>query len=202
MTQQRLSDFIRGNIEAILQTWEDFARTVEPPALTMDDQELRDHAHQMLMEFADDLDRPQSDRQRVAKSHGLAEREVEDTAAETHAEARLLSGYTVVQLVSEYRALRASVLSLWGNDTQGDQSTDMGDMTRFNEAVDQALAESVARYEKLSSSRRICSWRSWATICVIRSVLWSAGQTSSCGPATSRPGMWKWQRGCSTAPSA
>lgn len=134
-------------MESILQAWENFARTIEPPALTMDDTELRDHAHQMLSTFADDLDTSQTAQQRDAKSEGRARREVADTAAEVHAEARLLSGYTVVQLVSEYRALRASVLTLWAAERHLDQESDMNDMIRFNEAIDQALAESVARYE-------------------------------------------------------
>lgn len=154
MTAPRLSDFIRDNIEPILQAWENFARTVEPPALTMDDEELRDHAHLMLIAFAADLDTPQSERQRVIKSEGMAERDGQDTAAETHAEARLLAGYTVVQLVSEYRALRSSVLSLWSKEATDDSTAAMHDMTRFNEAVDQALAESVARYEHLVTQSR------------------------------------------------
>lgn len=153
MAHVRLADFIRNNIEAILQAWEDFARTVEPPALTMDDVALRDHARQMLLAVAEDLDQPQTEEQRVAKSRGLGEREREnghqDTASETHAEARLLSGYTIVQLVSEYRALRSSVLALWDACSKEDRDTDTADMTRFNEAIDQALAESVARYESL-----------------------------------------------------
>jgi signal transduction histidine kinase len=147
MTQHRLSGFIRDNMEPILQAWEDFARTIEPPALTMDDTELRDHARQMLHAFAADLATPQSEHQRVAKSKGLGKRGHDDTAAETHAEARLLSGYTVVQLVSEYRALRSSVLTLWAADVGETQATDMVDVMRFNEAVDQAVAQSVARYE-------------------------------------------------------
>jgi len=149
MAHLRLADFIRTNIEAILQAWEDFARTVEPPALTMDDVALRDHARQMLLAVADDLDQPQSEGERVAKSQGLGDRDHEDTASEIHAEARLLSGYTIVQLVSEYRALRSSVLALWDAFTKEERATDSGDMTRFNEAIDQALAESVARYEYL-----------------------------------------------------
>lgn len=147
MTEYRLGGFIRDNMEPILQAWEDFARTIEPPALTMDDTELRDHARQMLLAFADDLETPQSDSESANKAKGLGRRGHDDTAAETHAEARLLSGYTVVQLVSEYRALRASVLTLWVAAIGGAGSTHMADVTRFNEAVDQALAESVARYE-------------------------------------------------------
>lgn len=149
MKKQRLDVFIRDNLEPILQAWEDFARTIEPPALTMDDSELRDHARQMLLAFAADLATPQSEHERAEKSKGLGKREHGDTAAETHAEARLLSGYTVVQLVSEYRALRSSVLTLWAADAHAHPITDMADVTRFNEAVDQALAESVARYESL-----------------------------------------------------
>jgi signal transduction histidine kinase len=149
MTQYRLDSFIRDNMEQILQAWEDFARTIEPPALTMDDTELRDHARLMLLAFADDLGNPQSDRERAAKSKGLGQRGDDDTAAETHAEARLLSGYTVVQLVSEYRALRSSVLTLWAAGIGPGRTPHMADVTRFNEAVDQALAESVARYEHM-----------------------------------------------------
>lgn len=149
MRQQRLADFIRGNIEAILQAWEDFARTIEPPALTMDDEGLRDHAHDMLLGFARDLDTDQSDKERAAKSMGQGERTHRDTAAEIHAEARLLSGYTAVQLVSEYRALRASVLALWSQAHRNNPEHDLEDMMRFNEAIDQALAESVARYQDM-----------------------------------------------------
>jgi signal transduction histidine kinase len=145
----RLSDFILTNMETILQAWEDFARTIEPPALTMDDQELRDHARQMLTTIAADLKTSQSEQEQSEKSLGLGERDHRDSAAETHAEARLLSGYTVVQLVSEYRAMRCSVLALWTAETNADRASEMEDVTRFNEAVDQALAESVARYEKM-----------------------------------------------------
>jgi signal transduction histidine kinase len=145
----RLSDFIRDNMEAVLQAWEDFACTIEPPALTMGSVELRDHAQLMLTAIADDLDSPQTLLEQMEKSRGNAPRCHQDTAAETHAEARLLSGYSVEQLVSEYRALRSSVLHLWTSQSRTGQITDMEDMTRFNEAIDQALAESVARYAHL-----------------------------------------------------
>lgn len=154
MTKRRLAEFILSDIETILQAWEDFARSIEPPALTMDDAELRDHARQMLLAFASDLSTAQSEQESAAKSKGMGERSKKDTAAETHAEARLRSGFTVVQLVSEYRALRSSVLSLWSVQKGVPESTDIADMTRFNEAVDQALAESVARYELLVKQSR------------------------------------------------
>jgi signal transduction histidine kinase len=148
-TTTRLSDFILENMESILQAWEDFARSIEPPALTMDDIELRDHAKLMLTAIAVDLKTPQTLLEQSEKSKGRAPRGDHDTAAEIHAEARLLSGYSVEQLVSEYRALRSSVLHQWTSQTTTRQTTDMEDVTRFNEAIDQALAESVARYAHL-----------------------------------------------------
>lgn len=149
MPHVRLGMFIQENSEPILQAWEDFARTIEPPAFTMDDTELRDHARQMLQVIAKDLSLPQTNHERAQKSKGMAEPEHHDTAAEAHAEARLLSGYTVVQLVSEYRALRSSVLTLWAARSDQVSNTDLEDVTRFNEAIDQSLAESVARYEQM-----------------------------------------------------
>ncbi|TCS38030.1 signal transduction histidine kinase [Paucimonas lemoignei] len=145
----RLSDFILNNLEPILQAWEDFARTIEPPALTMDDTALRNHAIHMLKEIAGDLERPQNAYEQSEKSKGKAPRAKRDSAAETHAASRLLSGYTIEQLVSEYRALRASVLQQWAASSRLALPTDSADMMRFNEAIDQALAESVARYAKL-----------------------------------------------------
>jgi signal transduction histidine kinase len=145
----RLADFILEQMEPILQAWEDFAKTIEPPALTMDRKALRDHASHMLKAIAIDIGTPQTAFEQAEKSKARGPQESEDTAAETHAEARVLSGYTIEQLVSEYRALRASVLRLWAEKTKAGLATDPEDITRFNEGIDQALAESVARYSKM-----------------------------------------------------
>lgn len=152
----RLSEFIRTHMESILQAWEKFARTIEPPALTMNTKDLRDHASHMLTAIANDLDRGQSLREEIAKSEGRANHGVDDTAAETHGVARLLSGYSIQQLASEYRALRSSVLRLWAAQTRQGLKTDPEDITRFNEAIDQSLAESIDSYsEALDQSRNL-----------------------------------------------
>lgn len=145
-----LSHFILDHLEPILQAWEDFAKTIEPPAFTMDSEELRDHASLILKAIAEDLRRPQTPLEQAEKSKGRGPRGTEDTAAETHAVARLESGYTIEQLVSEYRALRASVLHLLSEVEKTGLSTEMADVTRFNEGIDQALAESVARFAKIT----------------------------------------------------
>ena len=65
-----------------------------------------------------------------------------DTAAQTHALLRARSGFDIKQLVAEYRALRASVLRLWIDDCVPG-APHVEDMVRFNEAIDQALTESI-----------------------------------------------------------
>ena len=146
-----LSHFILDKVEPILQAWEDFARTIEPPAFTMSDKDLRDHASSMLKAIAEDLRRPQTRLEQSEKSKGLGPRGAEDTAAEAHAVARLKSGYTIEQLVSEYRALRASVLHLLSEFSKTGVSVSLDDITRFNEGIDQALAESVARFARIAN---------------------------------------------------
>ncbi len=151
MTTMRLGAFITANMESILVEWEAFAGTIEPPALTMDSKALRNHARQMLEEIVLDLGNLQSDEAQRQKSFGTGRLLKGESSAETHAAARLFSGYTVEQLISEYRALRASVLKLWAQGAVAGLETDPNDVMRFNEAVDQAVAESVAKYTQMVS---------------------------------------------------
>jgi signal transduction histidine kinase len=145
----RLSKFILTNMEAILQEWEDFAKTIHATIHRMTAKELRDHAEAMLKAVAADLDTDQARQEGIDKSQGLAPAVPEDTAAEIHAVDRLASGFTIEQLTSEYRALRASVLRLWQDDIKNITAGEIKDMVRFNEAIDQSLAESVARYSAM-----------------------------------------------------
>jgi signal transduction histidine kinase len=145
----RLSQFIRHSLEPILQEWDDFARSIQPAHRAMDVAELRDHAEEMLREIAEDLERPRSEAQRIENSKGRAPQRDGDSPAEIHATHRLMSGFTIDQLVAEYRALRTSVLHLWSKRSKTATWFEVEDITRFNEAVDQALSESVARYSKM-----------------------------------------------------
>jgi signal transduction histidine kinase len=143
----RLSMFIRGNIEPILAEWEAFARTL-PRGETMDITALRDHAGDMLRVIADDLDRPQTAQEQADKALGESDAEAGQvaTAAQQHGAGRAESGFTVGQMVAEFRALRASVMRLWSKEYDETAATDLRDMIRFNEAIDQAIAESITRY--------------------------------------------------------
>ena len=142
----RLAQFILANLETILGEWEAFAATLLPGA-GMSRLALRDHARQILEAVAADLDTPQTPLEQSEKSKGHAVQMpgAAETAAQTHAVLRAGSGFDINDLVAEYRALRASVLRLWLHDRTV-QSRDLEDVVRFNEAIDQAIAESVGHY--------------------------------------------------------
>lgn len=112
----------------------------------MSKRELRDHAAQLLQSIAADLKTTQTDREQTLKSKGLGPHSAGESAAEIHAQDRLESGFSMEQMISEYRALRASVLSLWSHEIKSGIAFEIEDTTRFNESIDQMLAESVARY--------------------------------------------------------
>lgn len=137
-------------MEAILQEWEDFARALTRESENvMDTAELRDHAEDVLRTIAADLVIPEAKQESIDKSHGLLPRTDEYTAAERHAADRLTAGFTIEQLVAEYRSLRASVLRLWGRQTTVSCPAELNDIVRFNEAIDQALTESVTRFSSM-----------------------------------------------------
>ena len=144
----RLADFILTSREPILAEWEAFARTCVPASGGMDITALRDHADEMLTVIAADLATPQGRLAQAEKSKGRAPAEEPrlTTAAEEHGAGRAESGFTVGQMVAEYRALRASVVRLWTHAQGPLAAAEVEDLTRFNEAIDQALAESVTRY--------------------------------------------------------
>jgi signal transduction histidine kinase len=154
----RLADFITTNCEPILAEWVAFAATCGPAGRTMDLDGLRDHAQAMLNSIVADLRTPQTDAEQAEKSKGNAKPDDggADTAAEVHGAGRAESGFTIGEMVSEYRALRASVIRLWTKANGSLTGADLDDLMRFNEAIDQALAESIMRYtEDLDQSKEM-----------------------------------------------
>lgn len=143
-----LSEFITAQQEAILAECEAFAQTLLPAAAKMDREALRDHAAQVLAAIALDMKQPQTRRQARDKSRGrgaLAEGD-EPTAASTHGGLRATAGFDVNQAAAEYRALRASVIRLWLESGPRLGREEVFELVRFNEAMDQALAESILNF--------------------------------------------------------
>ena len=125
-----------------------------PAADYMSPLALRNHITDILDFVAEDIESPQTKSEQKSKSLGKKPKESKDSAAETHAALREAGGFSLDQMVSEFRALRASVTHLWKARATEATNIDIADLTRFNEAVDQVLSESVAYYsKKLDHSR-------------------------------------------------
>jgi signal transduction histidine kinase len=134
--------------------WEAFARTMIPPAETMSVVELRDHAHEILLVIAEEMETVQSEFDREAKSKGLAPRAPKPTFAAEHGGLRQRVGFDLPQLGAEYRALRATVLRLWMETVDGVDAAMLEEVIRFNESIDQSLAEAMLTYsERVANSR-------------------------------------------------
>ena len=151
-----LSDFIAANTELIVDECEAFARTLGPAAEDMDREALRDHIDQILVAVAADMQAPQTEAERTEKSRGEAPADAEalDPAAETHGALRAASGFDVTQTAAEYRALRASVIRLWLGTSPMLGPAQVEELTRFNEAMDQALAETLQQFAAAEAASR------------------------------------------------
>jgi signal transduction histidine kinase len=150
----RLSAFIAANMEPVLSEWEDFARSTIPATETMTTLAIRDHAREILLTIVADMESAQTEAQRHDKSEGRAPDSPTTTSADKHGSLRQLVGFDLNELAAEFRALRATVLRLWAAKARSAGPEELEEVTRFNEGIDQALAESIASYsEHVATSR-------------------------------------------------
>ena len=169
-----LSAFISSNLDAIVDEWEVFAKTLLPVAGTMSSLALRDHCREILLATAADMQTLETESERATKAQGNAPQDAQaDAAATAHGTLRHLSGFDLVQLVAEFRALRASVLALWSRRNSASlavepeaeaevrvkvkvstHDSEVEQIMRFNEAIDQALAASVESYSMAVTTSR------------------------------------------------
>ncbi|HEU4845859.1 MAG TPA: HAMP domain-containing sensor histidine kinase [Burkholderiaceae bacterium] len=150
-----LAAFIRADMTEILAEWTAFAKKTAPAGQEMSDLALTDHAKAILGAIANDIETRQSKQQQYEKSQGdevnFGERE---SAAAVHGRLRQASNFSLLQLSSEFRALRATVLRLWLPRVHQLSETTIQEMIRFNEAIDQALAESIVTFSARSDRTR------------------------------------------------
>ena len=150
----RLADFIQENTQRILDDAVEFAITQAPEGAQLNHKRLRNDIPLILREIVADLRTAQSPEQQHAKAQGRAPLPAgPESAATKHGRSRADDGFGVNQMIAEYRALRASVLRLWASD-EALVTAAIEDMIRFNEAIDQAVAESLVEF-----SLTVESWR-------------------------------------------
>lgn len=152
--KMHLADFIDRNTDAILEDAILFAKKQAPAGVTLSRKDLQDHLPQILKAIVADLRTPQSVKEQRKKSQGRAPQSTDpESAATYHGRTRAIAGFGVNQMVAEYRALRASVLRHWAAD-RALVTASVDSLVRFNEAIDQAVAESLAEF-----SDEVESWR-------------------------------------------
>jgi len=149
------SAFIKDNLDEIVADWEAFARKL-PAGRSMSALALRDHSREILLAIARDMEVRHSDQERADQSQDIVATDAStSTAAAEHGALRQMAGFDLVELFAEFRAMRASVMAFWlrfhGAETEA-LPTD--EITRFNEGMDKALAESVQRYSSEVAASR------------------------------------------------
>jgi signal transduction histidine kinase len=144
----RLAEFIRENTDHILSEWEMFAASL-PAGASMDISGLRDHAAGMLESIAGELERPKPPQEQAQEAKGKTDTgDDASAAAQSHGAARAERGFTVGEMVAEFRALRATVIRLWTEKQRDISRANLDEMAKFHEAIDQAIAESITRYTR------------------------------------------------------
>lgn len=141
----QIAEFLESARDEILGESIAYAKTI----LRLKDEDeatIRDHLPLVLEAISRDLRTTQTRTESIDKSHGLSGANAGPaTPAETHGVLRARSGLTIEQVFAEYRSLRSCVLRLWADNAHHGPDA-LRDVGRFNEAIDQALAESVSTY--------------------------------------------------------
>ncbi|MDB5729913.1 MAG: putative two-component sensor histidine kinase [Noviherbaspirillum sp.] len=128
----KLAPFIIANLDQIIIERDVLAAQTHAPERNMTSQALREHAREILLA--------------VAKDIGSGNEAGQETTAAVCGALRRLGVFDLPQLAAEHRALKMSVLKPWMAHVTQAGAQELADMMRFNEALDQALAESMRMY--------------------------------------------------------
>ena len=140
----KLSKFIIFHQAEILLEWDRFAREAAPSGSDMSKVALRDHAKEILIGIAKDMELNQIEEKNIVKSRGGQFTHGNlGGAAKLHGRARLQGGFQLKEVAAEFRALRASVMHLWLPFMTVTAQVFFDEVIRFNEAIDDALSESI-----------------------------------------------------------
>ncbi|MCY2687544.1 sensor histidine kinase [Salinimicrobium sp. TH3] len=145
----KFTNFIKNNKEDISKEWVKYARENIDGINKLELKEVQDHIGQMLDRIVESMETLETDVQQEEKSKGRKNmRSGESKAAHQHGEQRADVGFNIMELSSEFRALRASILRLWeAHSRTKKMETDFQDMIRFNEAIDELWMISLERFD-------------------------------------------------------
>lgn len=146
----KLIEFIKSHKKEISEEWVKYARENIKGIKKLQLEEVQDHIQEMLDRIVESMEVSETDNQQEKKSKGNTKvLSRESNAANQHGEQRADVGFDIMDLSSEFRALRASVLRLWEeNSKEKKVEADFQDMIRFNEAIDELWMISIERFNK------------------------------------------------------
>lgn len=150
--------FIKQQVEPIVDEWVAFADTRLRASHKFTREELADHAKVLLLAIAADMEQAQGEEEKHDKSQGNMPENAPNITrlAEEHAIQRFDQGFSLNDLLSEFRALRASVIRRWTTQIKEARTRDLEELTRFGESMDQALSASASLYsKKVDDSRNL-----------------------------------------------
>ncbi len=153
-----LVTFLSNNKNQIVEEWIDFAMVNIDHTGKMNHKEVKDHINEILNRVIEDMGSAQTNKEQKVKSHGNKKQDsLNIMAANDHGLQRLVFGFDFMQLSSEFRALRASVLRLWAEKSKEHSwKIDFHDMIRFNEIIDEIWMISLRSFqEKLDGNKNL-----------------------------------------------
>lgn len=127
----RVCEVIEGKFDEIISEWATEARQLHASARALTPLALIDHMPELLADLIQWL-----------RKGGAHREEAYDASAVKHALDRLRQHVDLREVVDEYRILRRIVQ----RHVLSTSSEDMSDLTRFNDAIDTAIAEAVYGY--------------------------------------------------------
>lgn len=142
------AEFIRNNIENLLQEWDLFAQTIRP---ALDKNTLRDHAEALFKNIADDIEALQNKYEQTEKSKGYKPKS--QSIAERHGLDRFRTGYRITEVIAEYKFMRAIIIRLWKKHNPS-ASLKVHNLISFNEALDQQIFDATGRFYMESKKKQ------------------------------------------------
>ena len=142
----RLAQFIRSHVPDIVEEWIDFAASLRPFSRSTRQATLRNAIIEMLKSIAEETSTAESPREQFDKARGRIDATgAAPSAAWQHGLQRLDAGLDINQVVAEFRVLRAVVIRLYQTH-ESINDPKLEEFVRFNEAIDQSIAETLAAY--------------------------------------------------------
>ncbi|WP_185734449.1 RsbRD N-terminal domain-containing protein [Burkholderia sp. Bp9031] len=133
-------------METLAIDWVDQAQRLG--ATTLSARALDASARRFLKALARDIRDAQSDAQQIAKGRGERPLNASNVTREArrHADDHPAQGFSLNDVITEYRALRTSVARRWLSIDPNEDPRRLTELVRLDEAVDQTLSEAVERY--------------------------------------------------------